>query len=522
MGLVIPELSKVSEADLFEAEAHLGRSDLYYFAKNILRIGEGTALVRPREEIEPITKWLQKPRPEHVGEKGRWKRFLALPRGTAKTTLVQAYSAWRVVKDPNLRVFFTSEEKALSLDSVSHIMDFLTSSRVERYYGKFRGDRDWRQGKFTVIQRTLPKKEPTMMAGGVDVSSQGRHYDLIIADDLQGLTNNTPEGIAKVKEYLRLLWPILDPGGELIWICTRWDFEDVAGDIIKEIYQDRKSWDHMGDRAFFGAYAFLGDEDVFSHAKLGEPLFPSVLPEEELTHLKRTMTPYHFSCQFDNWPIPSQNAYFKFDDFQYVGEYDADNAVFQGLTFYMGVDPASGIQGVRKGDDSAIVVIGVKGDGASRSYYIVDVDGGQWKPKQMLEKLTAIYERWRPRRIALETTGPGKFFYAMLKEWMHTEHVYLPITEVTHAGTMETKGDRIARLEPLYRSHSVFHVQHIKNSKLETQLLRFMPGGASHDDYPDALAMATEIVKEGHLRRPKQKSRSGKLIYTPRCSSTGY
>lgn len=520
--IVVPDPTEVSEDELLQAEAHLGKSDLFYFTENILRVGEGSEISRPREELEPICKWLQKPRPAHIGPQGRWKRFLALPRGTAKTTLVQAYATWRVIKNPNLRVFFTSELRSLALDSIAYIMEHFESPSIEARYGVFKGDSDWQRGKFKVVQRTIPRKEPTMMAGGVDVSSQGRHYDLIIADDLQGKTNNTPEGIAKVKDYLRLLWPILDPGGELIWICTRWDYEDAASSILTEIKQDNQSWDHMGDRAYFGCYGWIGDDDVFPHALLNEPLFPSVLPEDELQHLKQTMTPYHFSCQYENNPIPSEHAYFRFEDFQRVGEYDSENPIFQGLTFYMGVDPASGTKGVRKGDDTAIVVIGVKGERYSKSYYVVDATGGQWKPKEIMEKIDVLYDRWRPRRIALETTGPGKFFYSTFQEWMRTEQKYFPIKEVTHAGTTETKADRIARLEPLYRAHAMFHVQHLRNSKLETQLLRFMPGGATHDDYPDALAMATEVVREGHLAG-KPRQRSGRLVYgPPQYSSTGY
>jgi predicted phage terminase large subunit-like protein len=455
---------------------------------------------------------------------GRWKRFLALPRGTAKTSLVQAYATWRVVKDPDLCVFFTSEEKALSLDSVAQISEYLGSPGIESYYGKHRGDKNWQRGKFTSAQRTKFRKEPTMMAGGVDVSSQGRHFDLIIADDLQGLTNNSPEGIAKVKEYLRLLWPILNPGGELIWICTRWDYEDVASDILKEIKQDRQSWDHMGDRAYFGCEGWLGDNEIFPHAKIGEPLFPSVLPKEELDRLRHTMTAYHFSAQYENNPQPAEGAYFKPTDLLHVPPHDNENPTFQGLTFYMGVDPAGGTKGVKRGDDTAIVVVGVKGERSSRSYYVVEADGGQWKPKEIMEKIAAMNDKWRPRVVALETTGPGKFFAAMLREWMKQEMIYLPIKEVTHAGTTETKADRIARLEPLYRSHAVFHVEHLKNSKLEMQLMRFRPGGATHDDYPDALSMATEVVREGHLGR-RTKKKATKITYgggPPRYQSTGY
>jgi len=82
MGLVLPDASEVSAEELHQAEAHLGLSDLYYFVQHIIRVGEGTPLKRPREEIEPITRWLQKPRPEHVGKKdagNAFSLFLAAP-----------------------------------------------------------------------------------------------------------------------------------------------------------------------------------------------------------------------------------------------------------------------------------------------------------------------------------------------------------------------------------------------------------------------------------------------------------
>jgi predicted phage terminase large subunit-like protein len=358
------------------------------------------------------------------------------------------------------------------------------------------------------------------MAGGVDVSAQGRHPELIIADDLQGLTNSTVEGIEKVKQYLRLLWPVLNPGGELIWICTRWDYADAASSILKERETSPAAWDAPEGRGFFGSKAVAGDETFFPHAKVGEPLFPSILDAEELRRLKLSMNIYDFSCQYDNDPIPSEASYFNSTDFQYVGEYDAENPIFQGLVFYMAVDPASGVDSVKRGDDTAIVIVGVKGQKRDRQVYVVDVLGGQWKPSEILHTMFALYDKWRPKSVALETAGSGKMFYAMLKEHMRNELLYMPVREITHAGTRESKADRIAKLEPLYRTHSVFHCTHIKSSKLEEQLLRFKPGGGVHDDYPDALAMACEVIREGQVKRAGE----GPSMFSrrPRYESTGY
>src|SRR3989304_4064313 len=184
----------LSDEDVLKTEADLGRADLYYFNDHIIRLGEGSSIKRPPEELEPLCTWLQKPKPEQVGPKGRWKRFIALPRGCGKTFTVAGYVAWRIVNDPNIAIFFTSEEKAQAAASVRFVADKLASERVKALYGDFRGEKDWTQHRFTVANRTRTRREPTVMAGGVDVPAPGGHFDLIIADDLQGKTNKTPEG----------------------------------------------------------------------------------------------------------------------------------------------------------------------------------------------------------------------------------------------------------------------------------------------------------------------------------------
>lgn len=232
------------------------------------------------------------------------------------------------------------------------------------------------------------------------------------------------------------------------------------------------------------------------------------------------MNIYHFSCQYLNNPIPSEAQYFNQGDFQYVGEYDAVDSKFQGLQFYIGVDPAGGVDTVQRGDDTAIVVIGVRGSRSQQQVYVVDVVGGQMRPSEINSQLALLNDKWRPRRIGVETSGVGKMFWAQLQDWCRGELLYLPLLELKRGGTRESKSDRIGALEPRYRSRSVFHLDHLKGGKLEEQLLRFKPGGAVHDDYPDALAMAVESIQEGLQGQTKQLQfgRQRKPLYR----STGY
>jgi len=277
----------LTDAQLLAISAQYSLDDLYYFNSEIMRFGtelsDGVLFTIPREQIGPIIDWLSLPRPSYLPAQARRKRFLALPRGTTKTSMVSGYAAREILKDPNISIFYTSELKALAVEVVKDIGARLTAEPVLRRWGPLRPGTGWREDRFTVATRTRPRKDPTMMAGGIDVPIQGFHFDLIIADDLQGVTNNSVEGIRKVREYLRLLMPVLNPGGELIWICTRWGYDDAASHILKEAREVPGSWEYPG-LGYFGAYVRPQDLEFFTWLRpehVGTSLWPSVLPDDE-------------------------------------------------------------------------------------------------------------------------------------------------------------------------------------------------------------------------------------------------
>ncbi len=425
-----------------------------------------------------------------------------------------------------------SEEKKLANRVCDDLAQRLCTEEMEAVFGKLRGDRDWTFDHFTLSTRRKKRKEPTLMTSGVDVPIQGWHFDLIVCDDLQGQSNNTPEGIEKVRNYLNLLWPVLNPGGELIWICTRWDYADVAAGIIKEWENNPLAWEMLPtQRGYVGAIAVPGDADMFrdvdgnSHVEVDSPIFPSVLDEKVLDELRKEppigMGLYNFSCQYLNDPIPSELAKFDPKDFRYVedwepqDEFDLTNPsddLFRGLIYYMAIDPASGEAEVRLGDDTSVSAIGVRGTDLQRQHFVVESDGGKWRPNETVDRIFLLARKWRPALIGIETNAMQKTLKWYLEERMRAEGIYLPIREIKRSGR-GAKSDEILKLQPFYRSHSIFHFKSMKNGKLEEQLIRFKPGSRIHDDYPDSLAMCFELIREGYqvrAQRSRQRKEDGR------------
>ena len=86
-----------------------------------------------------------------------------------------------------------------------------------------------------------PAREPNRSLWGVGATIVGRHYDVIIMDDIINEQScSTPEQIRKVRDWYSYIQSIKDPEGFELMIGTRYHFSDIYGTVIKECwYKDR-------------------------------------------------------------------------------------------------------------------------------------------------------------------------------------------------------------------------------------------------------------------------------------------
>lgn len=162
------------------------------------------------------------------------KKLIIQPRGSFKSTLGSVtYPIWLLIRNPNLRIMIDSELFANSCKFLREIKGQIESERFKSFYGDWKVLGDWREDSISIAPRTSIKKESSIVCSGIGAGKTGQHFDVIIMDDLSGPSNsNTPEGREKVYTHYRLNHAILEPGGTMIVIGTRYSADDVIGRII--------------------------------------------------------------------------------------------------------------------------------------------------------------------------------------------------------------------------------------------------------------------------------------------------
>jgi hypothetical protein len=487
--------------------AQAGTDDPYFLGAEIIGLSKDE-LPRPIEEIGPYYDWLDTPRPELLDELQVWLRFWSTSRFTAKTYGFLVWALCKILRNRNIRIIIQGEEKQMAMESVMLMREWMEEPAFVSLYGRMES-KLWLKDQLTVSQRTKARKDPTLRALGLDVPMQGKRCDINLWDDLVGDTNyESEEGLRKVEKRVQATMPLIVPGGMGLYICTRWSPYDLSTDAttmsgqpgIIKIWKDHKdpktypTWDCAGKNGYFGAYAQDGDDDFYAHAVEGEPLYPTVLNEGEIARKRITMQAEFFASQVLNNPIPAGTEYFSQDNLQHFNPVEEDGSRSErlvGLLPFMAVDPASGKKkAAGKVRDATTMCVGFIGWQENTPIgFVVDWIGGVWKPTEIQDRFFNLVDKWKPRKIWVETNIGGEHVIDPLKRRAQDLGLFLPIIDNPSSlhGTGK-KPVRIGALQEFYSYRQIWHAEHLKNCPGEQEMLRWKPIGALHDDWVDVLA----------------------------------
>ena len=187
------------------------------------------------------------------------EKLILMPRGHLKTSIMMGWVIQNILRNPNVTILINHAIWDVSRATLYAIQGYLTDkSLLPDIFGAFKSNKvRWSRDELEVNQRTSGlAREATITTGGVESSRIGLHFDVIVNDDVVVRENvTTREQIEKVDNFHKDCYALLNPGGMILDIGTRWAMDDLYGRIINK------------DMRSLNGYEFKDEEDRLNWRK---------------------------------------------------------------------------------------------------------------------------------------------------------------------------------------------------------------------------------------------------------------
>lgn len=341
----------------------------------------------------------------------------------------------------------------------------------------------WSLNDGIIVKRTTNPKESTVEAWGlVDGQPTGKHFTLLVYDDVVTLESvTTPEQIKKTTAAWEISQNLGARGGHVRYIGTRYHANDTY-----RVMMDRGS---VKPRIF--AATDNGKET-------GTPVF---LDAETLRIKRRDQGPYSFACQMLQDPVADKTMGFKEEWLKYY-----DNLKdTKGWNKYLLVDPAGKKKATN--DYTVMVVIGLAPDG---NYYLLDGVRDRLNLTERARKVFQLHRKWKPKETGYEQYGMQSDI-EHIKYVMNEENYRFNIKEL---GGSLAKEDRIRKLIPIFEQGRFYlpktltfidtkgEAKNFTQLFIDNEYVNFPV--STHDDMFDCIARITEPDLNAIFPKPEE------------------
>ena len=452
-------------------------------------------------------------------------RLVLYPRAHRKSFYAGAYVAWLIVKNPAISIVYLSATSDLAESQLRLIKGLIDSPIVRRYWPDLIHADEGKREKWTTteicvdspIRKAEGTRDSTVKAGGLTTNITGAHADVIVLDDMVVPKNNTEEGRRQVEAQYSQLQSILNPGGSIVAVGTRYHPKDIYNTMqqtVEEIFDDNgevigkePQWDIL-QRSVEENGEFLWNRTRRKDGKYYGFDF------RELARIKAGyVDKSQFYAQYYNDPNDEGNSTITADMFMY---YNRDHLYTKAgvyylkdkpLNIYAAIDFAFSIS--HRADSTAIVVVGVDSD---NNKYVLDID--RFKTDRIQEyynHIIALHTKYNLKKLRAEVTVAQQVIVTALKDKLAENSTRLVIEDYRPFAKKEERVSAVLR--PLYEDHKIFHYRGGNCEILEEELKQMKP---AHDDVKNALADAISISvapkRYGYnksVNKPKPLSRFG-------------
>jgi hypothetical protein len=368
------------------------------------------------------------------------------PRGTYKSASSIVDSVQWIICFPNIRICKLTATKPLAKAIANEIRDHFVKGAIEEptlfqdMFPEFViSERDKKEGEFKAPNRTKKWKEETVMAFSIETTISGWHFDVMDPDDIVDTQNSsTAPGIAKVKKNWRINRKTLMPWGFINYKGTRYNPNDLWGDII--------------EKARPGKIKMLIRGAV--KRKDGRRIEPGDFPaENELEILFPELLSYDFlKTQFDDDYESFMSQYM--NDAQGGNEVTFTHEAMFAATVPHDALPITGETFIAWRFAYASKPMMKKAGGAvgimdNGRLYIVDCISGTFKPSALAHKIVLTAKKYGTHTVTIENTPGAMRHESAIKNYALTLGWPITVNWVDFEEDDGVRDQRVKSVEPL-------------------------------------------------------------------------
>ncbi len=401
--------------------------------------------------------------------------LVVLPRGHGKTSFLT------VAKTIHKLLFKTRRFAVIGSDTLSRAknladlvrLEFEFNERLKQDFGAQKTHAQWERDNFVLrngaVLRALGQGSPWR-----GHNYQGARPDWVVVDDLEDLKNTRNAAIVERRiAWLRAtVYPaVKDDGGRLL----------VAGNLFSVRCALARLAANRDGEYRFRALQMSAEE------KGGAPAWPERFTKKMLADKKDFMGGAAYAAEYLNLPS-DEGVLIKPDWIAWMKPEEAPTFEAKNVVSFLDPSPT----GSESSDFKALVVLARHG----KKNYVL----WSWIRKasigEMWDAQFSAYDTFNMFRVGMEKNMLHDFLRESVADAEAARGTRLPWIGVMHR---DKKADRISKLSPAFERGEFVFLRAGDNEALMDQLVFFGAPG-THDDGPDALAGAYDLLARGERR----------------------
>lgn len=424
---------------------------------------------------------------------------LDLPPRTGKTTLVAAATPWFMGNRPANPNLYCSYSDTITSAFYNATNEFMTDSDTYKYAEVFPGATDLKtdaaRETIDITVGGVRHHYPTLTCRSIDGTLNGAcdvNGGLLIADDLvSGIEEalNKDRLIRKQQKVSNDMLSRAVGSAKILWIGTRWSLLDPIGlrvDFLENVLA-------KGSRRYVIInIPALNEKDESNFDYPYDKGFSTKKYHELRENFDRNNDLASWQAQYMGEPIERSGNLFNSNEFSYFNGKLPDTKPDR---VFMAVDPAYG------GGDFVAAPICLQ---YGMKVYVPDVVYNDGDKRVTAPQLAAMARKWNVTTMRIETNRATEGYPEYVQKELDAigQHTIVVSKNASNQGT---KAQRICDKAPDIRDYFVFltapqrtkeYNMFMKNVTSFSPYLTAKSQRKQHDDAPDSLAMAVEMLFE--------------------------